>query len=120
MSCCYGCVAPRGCASSHKATTAGSRGLPLAVGLSCHTQEKFIPHANELNSSISRPKKPNMGIYTVPTLVSFGRDRAAIRLPRPRPQVPLQREKATRQQGGFFSRENSSNGGKAIRTFLAS
>jgi hypothetical protein len=30
------------------------------------------------------------------------------------------REKATRQQGGFFSRENSSNGGKAIRTFLAS
>jgi hypothetical protein len=29
-------------------------------------------------------------------------------------------EKATRQQGGFFSRENSSNGGKAIRTFLAS
>ncbi len=33
---------------------------------------------------------------------------------------PLEREKATRQQGGFFSRENSSNGGKAIRTFLAS
>jgi hypothetical protein len=32
----------------------------------------------------------------------------------------LEREKATRQQGGFFSRENSSNGGKAIRTFLAS
>jgi hypothetical protein len=31
-----------------------------------------------------------------------------------------EREKATRQQGGFFSRENSSNGGKAIRTFLAS
>jgi hypothetical protein len=26
-------------------------------------------------------------------------------------------EKATRQQGGLFSRENSSNGGKAIRTF---
>ena len=27
------------------------------------------------------------------------------------------REEATRQQGGFFCRENSSNGGKAIRTF---
>ena len=26
-------------------------------------------------------------------------------------------EEATRQQGGFFFRENSSNGGKAIRTF---
>jgi hypothetical protein len=26
-------------------------------------------------------------------------------------------EKATRQQGGLSSRENSSNGGKAIRTF---
>jgi hypothetical protein len=26
-------------------------------------------------------------------------------------------EEATRQQGGLFSRENSSNGGKAIRTF---
>jgi hypothetical protein len=26
-------------------------------------------------------------------------------------------EKATRQQGGLFFRENSSNGGKAIRTF---
>jgi hypothetical protein len=29
------------------------------------------------------------------------------------------KEKATRQQGGLFVRENSSNGGKAIRTFLA-
>src|ERR1700733_11022230 len=27
------------------------------------------------------------------------------------------REEATRQQGGLFFRENSSNGGKAIRTF---
>ncbi len=27
------------------------------------------------------------------------------------------REKAARQQGGLFFRENSSNGGKAIRTF---
>jgi hypothetical protein len=26
-------------------------------------------------------------------------------------------EEATRQQGGLFFRENSSNGGKAIRTF---
>src|ERR1700733_13301946 len=33
---------------------------------------------------------------------------------------PGEHEKATRQQGGFFFRENSSNGGKAIRTFLAS
>jgi hypothetical protein len=33
---------------------------------------------------------------------------------------PGRHEKATRQQGGFFFRENSSNGGKAIRTFLAS
>jgi hypothetical protein len=39
---------------------------------------------------------------------------------KPRPGTPPGREKATRQQGGFFSRENSSNGGKAIRTFLAS
>jgi hypothetical protein len=31
--------------------------------------------------------------------------------------LPLTREKATRQQGGLFFRENSSNGGKAIRTF---
>jgi hypothetical protein len=29
----------------------------------------------------------------------------------------LKHEEATRQQGGLFFRENSSNGGKAIRTF---
>src|SRR5580692_2493106 len=34
------------------------------------------------------------------------------------PGLPLsRREKAARQQGGLFFRENSSNGGKAIRTF---
>jgi hypothetical protein len=32
-------------------------------------------------------------------------------------RVAEENEKATRQQGGLFSRENSSNGGKAIRTF---
>jgi hypothetical protein len=31
--------------------------------------------------------------------------------------VSKQREEAARQQGGLFVRENSSNGGKAIRTF---
>src|ERR1700733_7670519 len=31
--------------------------------------------------------------------------------------VPGKSEEATRQQGGLFFRENSSNGGKAIRTF---
>src|ERR1700761_1867655 len=30
---------------------------------------------------------------------------------------PRRREKAARQQGGFFFRENSANGGKAIRAF---
>jgi hypothetical protein len=34
-----------------------------------------------------------------------------------RPKHPPEREKAARQQGGLFFRENSSNGGKAIRTF---
>jgi hypothetical protein len=53
-------------------------------------------------------------------LVPLGKRGVAIQLPQPRAQVLLKREKATRQQGGFFSRENSSNGGKAIRTFLAS
>ena len=34
------------------------------------------------------------------------------------PRQPLRkREEAARQQGGLFFRENSSNGGKAIRTF---
>jgi len=32
-------------------------------------------------------------------------------------QHAFKHEKAARQQGGFFFRENSSNGGKAIRTF---
>jgi hypothetical protein len=32
-------------------------------------------------------------------------------------KTPSGREKAARQQGGLFFRENSSNGGKAIRTF---
>jgi hypothetical protein len=40
--------------------------------------------------------------------------------PAPPFQGQKDNEKATRQQGGFFFRENSSNGGKAIRTFLAS
>ena len=31
--------------------------------------------------------------------------------------LPHKTEEATRQQGGLFFRENSSNGGKAIRTF---
>ena len=31
--------------------------------------------------------------------------------------VERENEEAARQQGGLFSRENSSNGGKAIRTF---
>jgi hypothetical protein len=31
--------------------------------------------------------------------------------------VPGRSEEAPRQQGGLFFRENSSNGGKAIRTF---
>jgi hypothetical protein len=33
------------------------------------------------------------------------------------PSLPTKHEEATRQQGGLFFRENSSNGGKAIRTF---
>ena len=44
----------------------------------------------------------------------------AEQVPKAITRMPPGREKATRQQGGFFLRENSSNGGKAIRTFLAS
>jgi hypothetical protein len=35
----------------------------------------------------------------------------------PHPKIVQKREEAARQQGGLFFRENSSNGGKAIRTF---
>jgi hypothetical protein len=35
----------------------------------------------------------------------------------PHPKFTSRREKTARQQGGLFFRENSSNGGKAIRTF---
>jgi hypothetical protein len=45
----------------------------------------------------------------------IGRQEANVRSARA--GLAVQREEAARQQGGLFVRENSSNGGKAIRTF---
>jgi hypothetical protein len=48
----------------------------------------------------------------------IGAARTFYSTPAPYALLREQNEKATRQQGGlFFSRENSSNGGKAVKTF---
>jgi hypothetical protein len=71
------------------------------------SRSRNIPHPRPHLTTIARVPPRAFSPLTIPPGDS---------IPHPK-VVPRTSEKATRQQGGLFFRENSSNGGKAIRTF---
>jgi hypothetical protein len=77
----------------------------------------FAPHAR-LQWVVIEPALPLSAVssFWLSSIPARLNERHA-RTPICAPKNASRREKTARQQGGLFFRENSSNGGKAIRTF---
>jgi len=101
-------------AARHGAITIATNTIPDKK--SCMEAPRSIGRRANFNSPFSYRQNlhvPTANISSRKSLITT----IGLRVNLSAPKLLLTYEKATRQQGGLFFRENSSNGGKAIRTF---